>query len=147
MTNLQAALGVAQLEQLDQFLEKKRWIGERYNLLFADCPGVKLPLANTDFAENIYWVFGLVIEDSSGFDARDVLSKLAAQGVGCRPFFYPMHQQPVFKEMGLFPGKRLPVAERLYDLGFYIPSGLALNESQIKCVSDSLKNIFQTVIS
>lgn len=147
MTNLQAALGVAQLEQLDQFLEKKRWIGERYNLLLANCPGVKLPLVNTNFAENIYWVFGLVIDDSSGFDARDVLSRLASQGVGCRPFFYPMHQQPVFKEMGLFAGKSFPVAEHLYQRGFYIPSGLALNESQIKRVSDSLKDVFQKVIN
>ena len=147
MTNLQAALGVAQLEQLDQFLEKKRWIGERYNLLLANFPGVKLPLVNTDFAENIYWVFGLMIDDSSGFDARDALSRLAAQGVGCRPFFYPMHQQPVFKQMGLFAEKSFPVAEHLYQRGFYIPSGLALNESQIKRVSDSLKYVFQKVIN
>lgn len=147
MTNVQAALGVAQLEQLDQFLEKKRWIGERYNLLLANCSGVKLPLVNTDFAENIYWVFGLVIDGSSGYDARGVLLVLAAQGVGCRPFFYPMHQQPVFKEMGLFAGKSFPVAEHLYQRGFYIPSGLALNESQIKRVSDSLKDVFQKVIN
>ena len=136
---------MAQLEQLDQFLEKKRWIGERYNLLLANCSGVKLPLVNTVFAENIYWVFGLVIDDSSGFDALNVMSRLTAKGVGCRPFFCPMHKQPVFKEMGLFPGKCFPVSERLYDLGFYIPSGLALNESQIERVSDSLKDVFQKV--
>jgi len=142
MTNLQAALGVAQLERIDEFLKKKRWIGHMYNELLADLPGVQLPLASTDYAENIYWVYGLVLDDSVEFDAEEAMTRLAKLGVGCRPFFYPMHQQPVLRQMGLFEGESFPVAERLYQRGFYVPSGLALSEDQIFHVAESLKQVF-----
>jgi len=142
MTNLQAALGVGQIERLDEFLEKKRWIGRRYNELLADLPGVQLPLGKTDYAENIYWVYGLVLDDSVEFDADELMSRLAKLGVGCRPFFYPMHQQPVLREQGLFESESYPVAERMYQRGFYVPSGLALTEDQIFRVADALKQVF-----
>ena len=139
MTNLQAALGVAQLEQLDAFLEKKRRIGRRYNEFLADLPGVQLPLVHTEYAENIYWVYGLVLDDSVEFDAEEAMSRLAKLGVGCRPFFYPMHQQPVLRERGLFEGESYPVAEQMYQRGFYVPSGLALTEDQLLRVADRSK--------
>jgi len=139
MTNLQAALGVAQLEQLDAFLEKKRRIGRRYNELLADLPGVQLPLVHTEYAENIYWVYGLVLDDSVEFDAEEAMSRLTKLGVGCRPFFYPMHQQPVLRERGLFEGESYPVAEQMYQRGFYVPSGLALTEDQLLRVADRSK--------
>ncbi len=142
MTNLQAALGVAQLERLDELLEKKRWIGRRYNDLLADLPGVQLPLAQTEYAENIYWVYGLVLNDSIEFDAEEAMRRLATLGVGCRPFFYPMHQQPVLRGLGLFEGENYQVAERMYQRGFYVPSGLALTEDQILRVADALKQVF-----
>jgi len=140
MTNMQAALGVAQLERLDEFVKKKRWIGRCYNELLADLPGVQLPLTKTEYAENIYWVYGLVLDDQVGFDADEAMKRLAKLGVGCRPFFYPMHQQPVFRELGLFEGEGYPVAEQMYHLGFYIPSGLALSERQIYRVVEALKS-------
>jgi len=143
MTNLQAALGVAQLEQLDAFLEKKRRIGWRYNELLADLPGAQLPLVHTEYAENIYWVYGLVLDDSVEFDAKEAMSRLAKLGVGCRPFFYPMHQQPVLRERGLFEGESYPVAEQMYQRGFYVPSGLGLTEGQILRVADALKQVFE----
>lgn len=142
MTNLQAALGVAQLERLDPFLEKKRWIGRLYNELLTDLPGVQLPLAQTDYAENIYWVYGLILDDSVEFDAEEAMSRLAKRGVGCRPFFYPLHQQPVMKELRLFEGESYPSAERLYQQGFYLPSGLALADEQVLRVVKALKQVF-----
>ena len=135
MTNLQAALGVAQLERLDEFIDKKRWIGRKYNELLEGLSGIQLPLTKTNFAENIYWVFGLVMEESIAFDAQEAISRLEKMGVGCRPFFYPIHQQPVLLKMGLFKGETYPVSEKLYKRGFYVPSGLALTNEQIKqCV-------------
>jgi len=142
ITNLQAALGVAQLERLDEFLDKKRWIGRLYNELLADLQGVQLPLTQTEYAENIYWVYGLVLDDSVEFDPEGAMRRLAKLGVGCRPFFFPMHQQPVLREMGLFEAESYPISEQLYQRGFYIPSGLALTEEQILNVSDSLKQVF-----
>ena len=142
MTNLQAALGVAQLERLDEFLEKKRWIGHRYNQLLAGLQGVQLPVIQTEYAENVYWVYGLVLNDSIQLDAEEAMSRLAKLGVSCRPFFYPMHQQPVLREMGLFEGECYPVSERMYQRGFYVPSGLAITDEQILYVSESLRKVF-----
>lgn len=143
MTNIQAALGVAQLERLDKFLEKKRWIGNSYNELFRELQNIQLPLAETDYAKNIYWVYGLLLEDSSKFDAKDIINNLTKNGIGCRPFFCPMHQQPVFIKQGLFKGESYPVAERLYQRGFYLPSGLALTKNQIVHVSEILIEILK----
>ncbi len=142
MTNLQAALGVAQLERLDKFLHKKRWIGQRYNHLLEDLHAVQLPLAQTDYAENIYWVYGLVLDDSVECDAEEAIRRLTNSGVGCRPFFSPMHQQPVLRKMGLFEGESYPVAERMYQRGLYFPSGLSLTEDQLLRVAVALKQVF-----
>lgn len=143
MTNLQAALGVAQLERLDQFLIKKRWIGNRYNELFSNLQDVQLPLVKTDYAENIYWVYGLVLNDTMEFEVEEIMKQLLKLGIDSRPFFCPMHQQPVLKKLEMFMGEKYPVAERLYNRGFYIPSGLALTEKQIERVASSLKSIIK----
>jgi perosamine synthetase len=139
MSNVQAALGVAQLERLDEFVACKRRHGARYTEALSGLPGIQLPLARTDHAENIYWVYGLVLDDAIGFDAGEAMRRLAARGIGTRPFFWPMHEQPVLRRMGLFDGERYPVAERLARRGFYVPSGLALTDAQQDCVVDALK--------
>ena len=145
MTNIQAALGLAQLERLDEFVEKKRWIGNKYNDLLKNLGGVQLPLKKTDFSVNIYWVYGLVLDDNLNFDSFKVMKNLLKNNIGCRPFFYPLHQQPVFNQKKLFKGERYPVAERLYKKGFYLPSGLALTDKQITRVADQLIKIFRTM--
>ena len=141
MTNLQAALGVAQLERLDDQVARKRAMGRRYTQLLAGIAGLQLPLQRTDYAESIYWVYGLVLDDTVPFDAAEAMRRLAARGVGCRPFFYPMHQQPVFRRLGLFAGENYPVAERLYRRGFYIPSGLALTQAQMVQVAGAVREV------
>lgn len=142
MTNMQAALGVAQLERLDEFVERKRNMGRQYTELLKGIKGVQLPLPKTDFAENIYWVFGLLIDESTGMDAETAMKRLAECGVGTRPFFCPMHQQPVLLRRGLFAGERYPVAERLYKQGFYIPSGMALTQDQMQYVAEQVRTVF-----
>ncbi|MGC1307611.1 MAG: DegT/DnrJ/EryC1/StrS family aminotransferase [Phormidesmis sp.] len=143
MSNLQAAVGVAQLERLDEFVVRKRRMGEYYTELLADIPGLQLPLSRTSYAQNIYWVYGIVLEEGVPFDAKELMRRLSLHGIGTRPFFWPMHQQPVFKRMGLFEGVSCPVAERLAQRGFYIPSGLALCKSQMKQVAIALKEEMQ----
>ena len=143
MTNIQAALGLAQLERLDEFVQKKRWIGNKYNDLLKNLGGVQLPLKETDFASNIYWVYGLVLDNSLNCDTNEIMKNLSENAIGCRPFFYPLHQQPVFKEEGLFKDESYPVAEGLYKRGFYIPSGLGLSEDQIIRVSDTIIKVYK----
>ncbi len=142
MTNLQAALGVAQLERLPEFVERKRAMGRLYNELLQGMPDVELPLARTDYAESIYWVYGIVLSESIGFDAEEAMRRLGAAGVGTRPFFWPMHEQPVLRRMGFMSQAHCPVSERIARRGFYIPSGMALTEIQIREVA----HIFRQVI-
>jgi perosamine synthetase len=135
MTNIQAAIGLAQLERLDEFILLKREMGKLYTELLKNKGGIQLPLAKTDYAENIYWVFGLLLKESIHIDSEEAMKRLASKGIGTRPFFYPMHQQPVLKRLGFFEGESYPVAEQLHLKGFYLPSGLALKANQIyRCV-------------
>lgn len=141
MTNLQAALGLAQLERLDEFAERKRRMGARYTERLAGTPGLQLPMAQGEGADNIYWVYGLVLDDAVPADAKQLMKLLGQRGIGTRPFFWPMHEQPVFQKMGLFQGERHPVAERLARRGFYIPSGMALTEAQIDEAAATLRAV------
>jgi len=141
MSNLQAAVGLAQLERLDEAVARKRAMGRRYTELLADVPGLELPLAGTDHAENIYWVYGVVLDEAVPLDAEEAMRRLGALGVGTRPFFWPMHEQPVLRGMGLFAGVRCPVAERLARRGFYIPGGLALTPAQQERAAAALREV------
>lgn len=136
LTNLQAAVALAQLERLDQTIARKRRIGHRYAELLRGLPGAQMPLPATEYADNVYWVFGLVLDASRGIDAATAMERLAAEGVGTRPFFCPMHLQPVLRARGLFGNDAHPVSEHLYRYGFYLPSGLALTDAQIERVAD-----------
>lgn len=138
MTNMQAAIGVAQLERLNEFVDRKRAMGRRYSELLMGLPDIQLPLEKLHDEQNIYWVYGLVLGESRGIDAEEAMNRLAKKGVGCRPFFYPIHQQPVLRRMGLFSGEVYPVAERMYEKGFYIPSGMALTSDQIESVANAV---------
>lgn len=141
MTNLQAALGLAQLEQLDGFVQRKRHMGARYTQRLAGTPGLQLPLSTTPCADNIYWVYSVVLDDAVPADAKQVMKRLAERGVGTRPFFWPMHQQPVLRKMGLFDAESHPVAERIARRGFYLPSGLALTDAQIDECAVTLQEV------
>lgn len=143
MTNMQAAVGVAQLERLDEFVARKRRMGRRYTELLAGAPGVQLPPPATNYAENIYWVYGIVLDETVPFDAHEAMRRLGEQKIGTRPFFWPMHEQPVFRKMGLFENISCPVAERLARRGFYLPSGMALTDEQIERVAATFKKILR----
>jgi perosamine synthetase len=141
MTNLQAAVGLAQLERLDEFAARKRRMGRLYTEMLDGIEGIQLPLPATSYADNIYWVYGLVIDETMRVDALAAMKALAEQGIGTRPFFWPMHEQPVLQRCGFFSGDEYPVASKLARRGFYLPSGLALKEHQIERVSQAVKSI------
>lgn len=134
MTNLQAALGLSQLDSLDRHTEIKRAMGARYDGLLGGLP-VQLPLVKTAYARNVYWVYGLVLDEDVAMDAAACMAALGERGVGTRPFFWPLHEQPVLRRAGLFEGQRFPVAERIARRGFYLPSGLALSDAQLERVA------------
>jgi perosamine synthetase len=143
MTNIQAAIGLAQLERLDEFIAQKRRMGAFYTERLKDLQFIQLPVNSTKYAENHYWIYGLVLDESLGMDAETVISQLTKKGIGTRPFFCPMHLQPVLKDRGLFQNEEYPVAERLFKQGFYIPSGLALTLNQMDRVVQAVKEVLK----
>ncbi len=143
MSNLQAAVGVAQLERIDETQRAKRQIGAWYQEHFRDHPLLQLPLERTSHAENIYWVFGVVLDDKVPFDAREAIARLRAKGVGARHFFWPMHEQPVLRRLGLFAGEHCPVAERIARRGLFLPSGVGTTREEVEKSATALKEILQ----
>lgn len=143
MSNLQAALGVAQLETLGKHLERKRAMGKRYRKLLAGIAGLELPPCDQSYAENIYWVFGLILADDVPIDAEEAMRRLAAAGIGTRPFFWPMHEQPVFRKFGWFEDEYYLAAERMARRGFYIPSGLGITEKQQESVAAAVRSMME----
>ncbi len=142
ITNLQAAIGLGQVERIDELVARKRRMGQRYTEALA---GARLPIAlpvEREWAENVYWMYGVVLDDAIGFDAVEFARLLAERGVQTRPFFLGMHEQPVFLDAGLFAGESYPVAERLARRGLYLPSGLALSDEQMDATVEAVKDVF-----
>jgi perosamine synthetase len=142
LTNLQAAIGVAQIERMANILARKHRMGEYYTALLRDVPGITLQ-AVRDWARVNFWMFGLTIDDNVKMDAFELARRLKAKGVETRPFFMGMHEQPAFHKMGLFHGLRLPVTERLYRRGLYLPSGVAISDEQIEVSARALREIMK----
>jgi perosamine synthetase len=140
MTNMQAALGVAQLERFEQIIAKKRWMGAAYTERLKEIPGMQLPVEES-WAKQVYWMYGMVLDESRGMDAVEFARRLDEQGVQTRPFFLGMHEQPVFWAHGLFKGECYPVAERIAKQGLYLPSGLALTNAQLEETCNAVKRV------
>ena len=143
LTNLQAALGLAQLERIDEIVAKKRWIGREYTRCLQGLPGLQLP-TEEPWARSVYWMYGVVLSEETGMDAAEFARRLAERGVDTRPFFLGMHEQPVFHRRGLFQNECYPVAERIARQGLYLPSGLALTEAQLETVCEAVQGVLRT---
>ena len=144
-TNLQAAVGLAQLERLDEFVARKRTMGRYYTERLKDVEGLMLPIEKTGYADNIYWVYGIVLNPDIQADNKTIQKLLADEGIGSRTFFWCMHEQPVYRKQGLFHGENYPNAEYLARKGFYIPSGLALMREQMDQVVTGVKRVMARV--
>lgn len=145
-TNLQAAVGLAQLERLDEFVERKRAMGRYYTEKLCDVKGLMLPVEKTDYADNIYWVFGLVLDEGIQADNRIIQKLLAEEGIASRTFFWCMHEQPVYRKTGLFLNEEYSNAEYLARKGFYIPSGLALTKEQMDKVITVIRDVMSKIV-
>jgi len=141
LTNLQAALGLAQLERMDQIVTHKRWMGQEYTRRLRDITNLELPVEE-QWARSVYWMYGAVLCEEVDMDASELGRRLRDHGVETRPFFLGMHEQPAFHLRGLFLGERYPVAERLARRGLYLPSGSALTEDQLEHVCEAVGKVF-----
>ena len=151
MTNMQAALGVAQLKNIEKLVKIKRENAKEYTKLLEGVKGIQLPVEK-NYAKNIYWMYGVVLlarnvlhskasgEKSINMIAEAFAEKLLKEGIQTRPFFYPMHLQPVFKK---YKKGKFPVSEKIAKYGLYLPSGLGLKKEEIKKVCSIIKNIIK----
>jgi perosamine synthetase len=142
LTNLQSAIGLAQLEKIKSFIKKKRKIGDYYlKELSILNKFLYLPLKEKNYAKNIYWIFGIVLKKNTKITVKKIMFLLKKRGIETRNFFWPLHQQPVLKKMGYFKNNKFKHSEYLAKNGFYLPTGLSLTFNQQKYVIKVLKNI------
>ena len=136
LTNIQAAIGVAQMERIDEIIEKKRLIAKWYGNRLKDIPGIILP-PSKEWAKNVYWMYSILIDESiTGISRDDLIEYLQREGIETRPFFYPIHKQPIYN----LP-KELPVAEKLSKIGMNLPSSSKIQKVDVEKIVKRIKQI------
>jgi perosamine synthetase len=132
MTNVQAAIGLAQFERIDEMVAIRRRNADHYSRRLAEIPGLTLP-PEASWAKNVYWMYSVLIEDDFGLDRDELRLRLRQANIDSRPFFYPVHTLPMYQT-----GQSLPVAEDLARKGLNLPSGATLTPEQIDYICDTL---------
>jgi perosamine synthetase len=128
MTNLQAALGVAQLEKIDNFIQRKRKIAKIYASFLENVQGIVLH-PEMPWAKNVYWLYSILIDNKSyGISRDELIDKLAENGIETRRFFYTLHLMPPYKRYAV--NCRFPIAEKLSSSGINLPSSVKLTEEE-----------------
>jgi perosamine synthetase len=138
LTNLQAALGVAQMERIDEVIRIKRQHAAYYNALLANVPGLTLP-PEAPWALSVYWMYSVLVEEAYGVGRDELMARLQERGIDSRPFFYPIHTMPPYAA-----GERFPVAEELSRKGINLPSAATLTEDQIAFIAETLRELSKT---
>jgi len=143
MTNLQAAIGVAQLEKLDEFVKRKRNIGKLYVDALQQIDGIKTQIEQK-WAKMVYWMYCIELKESLGMNATDMMLALKERGIGTRPFFLGLHEQPVLIKRKLIDSSAaFPVTERISKQGLYLPSGMTLTEKDVSVVVSAIQEIIK----
>jgi len=140
MTNIQAAIGLAQFERIDELAAKRRKNARLYNDLLKSIAGITIPVEK-EWAKNVYWMYSILVTDEFGITRDELMDKLMEKGIDTRAFFLPMHQQPALNNIGLFAGERYPVAEDLSRKGMYLPSSTGLSEDEIRHICRVIKEV------
>jgi perosamine synthetase len=140
LTNLQAAVGLAQFEHIDEFVNLRRDNAKIYGEFLRKISGLTLPVEK-EWSKNVYWMYSIMVEPEFGVSRDELMVELAKRGVETRPFFSSMNEQPVFRNMHLFEGEKYPVAENLSRKGLYLPSSSGLKREEIQFVCESIADI------
>jgi perosamine synthetase len=140
MTNLQAAVGLAQTERLETLVESRRRNARRYAAALEGVRGLTLPVERPDVT-NVFWMYALLVEEAFGCSRNDLRRHLASRGIETRSMFIPIHLQPIYRDA--FRGQRYPVAEELCRKGLYLPSGPSLSPEEIDYIAGEIGEIAQ----
>jgi perosamine synthetase len=133
LTNIQAAIGLGQLEQFDEVIKKKRGLEQTYIDSLSDCSGVTFP-PSKKWSENICWLFTVLIDTDKFGDRDSLVKKFHLNGIDTRPVFYPLHQMPVFKKY--VNTNHFPVADQISSKGISLPSSLNLEKEDVKKICE-----------
>lgn len=139
MTNLQAALGLGQLEKIDEFIAHKQWMADEYGKRLSKIPGIRLPVTKA-YAKNVYWMYSIILTKDFPLTRDEFRAALKDKGVDTRDFFPSSARQPVIKKL-LGKQDACPVSEEAARCGLYLPSGLALTQEQLDYVCDCIDTI------
>ena len=146
MTNIQAAIGLAQLENIDKLVKMRINNANLYNKLLRGVKGINLPPCK-EWAKNVYWMYGIVLDKEFGLSKGRLREELLKEGIDTRSFFMPLHKQPVFSKKSSkyknFPDVtgKYPLSENLGENGLYLPSTSSLPKEDIIYITDTIKNI------
>ena len=138
MTNLQAAVGLAQTERLDEIVASRRRLRDWYDARLRDVPGLRIPQEESG-ARSVFWMYGIRVGPEFGWGRNALRDELARRGVETRTFFIPIHLQPIYFEF--FRGQPYPVAEELCRTGLYLPTSEVLQEPDVEWICEQIVDI------
>lgn len=138
LTNLQAAIGIAQMERFDELVESRIKHACLYNSYLKDIKGVILPPETPD-VRNVYWMYSIKLTPEFPTSRDKLRDRLMERGIETRTFFIPMHLQPIYYNE--WKNEKFPVAEDLCKMGLYLPSSSDLTDEEIECVAKNLSEI------
>ncbi len=137
MTNIQAAVGVAQMTHAEESVRCRRRNAILYEERLKAVPGLRLPFEPPE-TESVYWYYSIVVDDDFGISRDKLMEHLERHGIESRNFFFPIHRQPIYPHL---KGEDCPVAEFLSARGINLPSGNTLTEDEIDYVTECIKNV------
>jgi perosamine synthetase len=140
MTNVQAAIGLAQLERIDEFVGLRRKNAQLYNALLAKAKGITLP-PEKKWAKNVYWMYSVLVEPEFRKSRNQLMNELKKRNIETRPFFIPMNEQPALQQRVLVKERTYPVAAELSSKGLNLPSSSGLRVEELNVVCDAIKQI------
>ena len=139
MSALQASMGLAQMEKIDEFVNKRISNAKLYNEYLSEIDDkVTLP-PDSPGIRNVYWMYSILLQDKKERDG--LMNWLGSKGVETRTFFYPIHRQPYYSNR--FAGQSFPVSDMLSDRGMNLPSSSLLTEEQILFICQAIKEFFR----
>ena len=142
MTGLQAALGLSQLERIEETIAAKRRLAQTYGELLSNVPEIVRP-AEAPWARHVYWMYGVLLADDVDRSREDVAARLRERGVDTRTFFCPMNMQPALHGTPGFRRLQCPVAERMWERGLYLPSTPTLSGVELAEVVSALQEAIE----
>lgn len=141
MSNLQAAVGLAQLEKIDEFLKIKTEIKNYYKLKLSEIQEITMQ-TEKEWAKPVFWMCAVLLNEKAKIKADTMINELKKEGIDSRAFFLGLHRQPALNDMGLFNDEQYPETDKAADYGFYLPSGFTLKKEEINFICEKIKLFF-----